>query len=1177
MLSEEFRGFGQFSRPDIGLISDGFQNLSEIFESDRRDALRNILVEPESLDQIYGLSGTISREDLRAASGLSSLLLPTLHRINNISDDVILDSLESQKIYFTPKYPLGGYFSNTLNSPNIVLFNGSIKCYGAFYRANVISNSLFSNPEKKLVALSTSRSSLFSADLDEENVGFFKNASYPGTIRVRRRSHVNRVFVPEANFVEKPDTPELPSHTIKFNITNGTTGQVTPLRLLATKNSPLKIFCRLSRGTIKFKFSDSLSPYFYGYQIQPVQQRPNSEPVNFLDTAPVIQETGSKEFTLSLDITRTGYQTVYDLNLYLYLNPEKVIGLEFNGVDIRESPDRKDMGLVGFNNLEELRISGGSITILPIWLKTLSEKLRILDLRNTGDTWKSGPMGWFDIRDPGAIPSFNHPLYTAVSYLTIPKSGPMINEAGDDWSDDLFRKYVLGEARLAGTDFRQFTKLSELYLGDRFRGLNPNFNDVFPNLRKIEWKSPSAGGLPFLSGTKLPSIKNTGSLAEYDISGSGASGTIYDIGTSSNPEESGYVSKYSMVYFNISGFIQRRHNITGFIGNPGENWDAWYQNCVYINLSDTSTKIDIQSNTWKSLKQLYATRVTGLDSGINFSTPSSPLKTPFLRELFIDGSKINGQMPSLGDSSTLNSGELFNLNMYGSTNITPVVKNGINYFLPENFAPARSSGTPHKLFRFVVSFIQQELRFRERDLVNLRELAQLPAFNTGFTGRFPIIPSRANPERDKKIISIDIRFSNFYDLRNLSISPADVFFSRDAAYLDISNQNVSGGGSILPSFEGAEGSENQVVIMDNSLPTRYPASWSNTALRSSCVSGTDQYTEISGLVINRTIQTPGDSWTERDNIYTLTGAINLTSQVLVNDSVRSSVNGPEIARVLSVKNTEIVVDRDIPGTLPTTLYFYRNTVDISNWFSSGFFRTLTFRARNCRLSGSLRILPVLATITFLDLSENVISGYTLGSLSRIFVGNSRAITVNLSYNNLSVEAIRSIISDAFQIDSLRRFRNCFIRAGFNKLDSTGKYTNFSQAEIFPTQIRKGNDIVTSLFREEQFYVYETVTSFDENGDPFETKNIVGTRNVSVSGALVGGSYYKTRINETQVTVESQLAISFKNLSGVRVDLGFNYISPSTTPIVTSTQYSDETTRIQSIIDAGLNPEDLVNP
>jgi hypothetical protein len=1176
MSGDTFSGFGQFSRPDIGLISDGFQNLSEIFESDKRTALENILLSPESLDLIYNLSKTISREDLRSTSGLSTYLLSTLHQLDNISRDRILEPLEFDRIYLSPKYPLGGASSNLLNTPNVVLFNGSIKCKGAFYRTNVIGQSLFQNPEKRLVSLSTSRSSLFNSESDQDNPGFFKTVSYPGTIRVRRRSHVNRVFLPENSFINKPDVLESPSHTLKFNIVNGEGGSTVPLKLLATKNSPLKIFCRLTTGRIKFTFTDSLAPYFFGYQIQPVQQIPNTTPVNFLNVQSVSQPSGSETFTLDIDIRSTGYQTIYDLYLYLYLNVEKVKGLEFEDIGIKEFPDGRDLGLIGFNNLEILKISGGSMSILPVWLKTLGNKLRVLDLRNSGESWRSGPMSWFDIRNPSAVPSFSHPLYTAVSYLTIPKSGPMINESGDDWSDVKFRKYILDESRTAGTDYRQFTNLTELYLGDRFKGLNPKLQDVFPNLRILDWKAAESDTGLFLLGSKPPSIRNTGSFVEYNISGSGAAGTIYDVGLSTDPASNDYISKYKMLSFNISGRLIAINNITGYIGNPAEDWENWYKNTVSIDISRTRASINIQSNIWERLRELRATNNTNLTTNIILTPTSSPLRTPVLEVLLLSGARLDGQMFSLG-SSTSNTSRLRVINLADNTSLQPIVANGVEYFLPEDFAPIRPEDSLHRLVIFRAVSMPYRFRFREKDLINLNNLSEISWQSSLFTGIFPIVPTVSSLSRLTKLVNITISYCNFYDLRNLSVIPENPIFSRDLQSIVCNNQNTSSGGTILPSFRGTPDTELVQVDMSFCLPTFYPSSWHVATLRGSCVRESDPYTEITGLTIQRTIQNTGNLWTEKDNLFRITGANNFNTRVLVNDSIRLSLNGPEVARVLSVSPSEIIIDRNIVGILPSSVYFYRNTVSITEWFSSGFLKMRDFRSSNNRLSGSINFRTAMSSLTTLDLSQNLIDGYVSGSMSRVFTGNNRSININLSFNSMSISSVRQIIEEISAIDSLRRFSNCTIRLGFNKIDLSGKYANYSQSEVFPVTISKGKNIVTSLFRNEQFYVYETSTSFDEEGNQTVNKTIVGTKTVPIPGILVSGVYYKTRTDETQIVSESPLAVSFKNLRGIRIDLGFNYISPSAQETIISTTYSNQTTRNQSIIDAGLNPADLVNP
>ena len=1164
-----FRGFGQFVRPDIGLISDGFQNLSEIFESDRRSALRNVLLAPEVLDSVYGLSSLISREDLRAVSGLSKFLLPTIHQINRISEDRIRASIEETKNFFDPEFSLGGVGAPSLNQPNVILYNGAIQCEGALYRTNTIGDSLFSSPVRQTVAFSTSRASLFNTEADESDPGFFKTVKYPGSIRVRRRSHVNRIVVPQTSFITKPPVFENPSHSIRVDVDNGNTGTSVPVKLLATKNTPLRIFCRLGVGRIKFTFTDSLAPYFFGYQIQPVQQRPFSSVVDFLPVQQVTQSTGSNTFTLDLDINGTGYQNLYDLYLYLYVNPEKVLGLEFENINIKESPDRKDLGLIGFNNLEVLRVTGGSLTILPLWLKTLSNKLRILDLAASGNVWKSGPMAWFDIRNPSATPSFSHPLYTAVSYLTIPKKGPIINEDGDDWSDPLFEKYILDQPRVAGTDYRQFTNLTELYLGDRFFGLNPRLDDVFPNLRVVRWTTTQ--GPVIFAG--LPKLRNNGTLISYDISGSGASGSIYDIGLSTDPSDPEYISKYLISSFNISGTSSVPHDITGYIANPVEDWSSWLTNTVSINISRTQTSINLQAGRWVSLSTF-----SGSSSlGAQFSVSSTPLKTPVLTSLNLSNSGSTGQVPSLGSSPTENTNSLTDFNLSACNNLSAIVKNGFSYLLPENFAPLRSGDTAHKLTTLSFSSFTPPYRLRQNDLQYLYNLNTFSSESSGLTGKLPTVPLAEVPAIQAKAITVRINNSNFYDIRSLSVNPGASNFSRDIRTIQANNLNTVNGGALLPDFSGTTTASVVTVNLTDSLTSTYRTDWSQAGLTSSVVKSSHPATSLSGLSITRTIQDTGGIWTESDNVFVLTGSTVFRQNVMVNDSVRATATGPEIARVLSVSGTEVVIDRDIPGTLPSPLFFTRNTVDASPWFATGLSSLSVFSARNCRLSGVIDIRAAMFRVTSLDLSRNSILEFASGGLSRIFTGDTRRVTIDLSSNSLNISSIQGVISEVHSLDLAKRFTNCVVRVGQNKLSSDDKYTNYSQTELFPVVISLGPDKVTSLVRNELFYTYQDVTETDEFGNQTTSRVITGTRTIPIPGILVGSIYYKTLTEGTQITEENPLAVKFKALTGIRVDLGFTYVSPSTGTTVISTTYSDVTTRTQSIIDAGYDPLDLVNP
>jgi hypothetical protein len=949
MSESSFLGFGQFSRPDIGLISDSFQNLSEIFGSDRRDALRNIQIKPEILDSLYGLYTDLSSaEDLRTVAGLNKLLLPSLNQLSEVFLDRIPSSLFINKEFYSPEFPLGGDSSSQIKSSNVIIYNGSLQCEGVSYRANTIGSSLFTNPVRQSVAVSTSRSSvfnaeLFKAELDPIDQGYIKSAKYAGSIRVRRRSHVNRIFLPKTNFLIKSNVAEAPTHALRVDIDNGNTGTATPVKLLATKNTPLKVFCRMASGSITFTFTDANAPYFSGFQIQPAQLIPNSTPIDFLPVTSVSQSAGALTYTVNIDITRTGYQNLYDLYLYIYVNPEKVKGLEFSGIDIKEFPDRRDLGLIGFNNLESFKITGGSMTILPLWFKTLGDKLKSLDLSTSGDFWKTGVMGWFDIRDSSTTVANFTQLYTAVSYLTIPKKGVFLNENKNDWSDPIFRKYILNESRVAGTDYRVFSGLEELKLGDRFLARSPRLDDVFPNLRVLDWSNPANKISKYLF-TNLPKIRNNGFLIDYNIFASGADGDIADVGTSADHTNANHISRYPIRTFNVGARLTQTHAISGYINNPSDtSWDNWLLNTVNIGIDRTNISINLQAGQWSSLQILGA----ATSQGVKFDNQSSVLRTPRLVSLSLDQSNTTGRMPSLGEDPTMHTGALEVISISACGNISPVPDNGINYLLPGNFAPARVVGSEHKLKSFLINSFIPSYRFRKNDIRNLSELVSFEAGTSGLTGRFPIFPLTQLYETVTKEIAISANFSNFYDFTTLSINPSNFYFARDIRSINLFNCNVLGGGALLPDFEGTSTTGIQSVNITFSLPSSYGGDWQVVSKRGACILDSDDATSISGLSISRNI--PSSSTDPDDAIYALTGGTSMRQKVLVNDSVRASATSPELARVLSVSDTVVIISQNIPDPLPATLVFTRNTVDISGWFRTGFANIQTFKARSCRL------------------------------------------------------------------------------------------------------------------------------------------------------------------------------------------------------------------------------------
>ena len=1203
----EFLGFGQLTRPDIGLIADGVQNLAEIYTSDQPDALRNIRLNPEILDIIYRLSNTISREDLRAVSGLSSLLLPTLdlqdetfERINNI--------LYVEERYVNSTRPIGIDSNPSLRGdlvkvPNVIVYNGSIQCQGVQYRTKVLGEtSLYSGGENRLTSVSTSRASLFNSEQygeDESNTGYFKSASYPSLVRVRRRSHVNRITINKSTFVPRAPVKENPSHEILCYVDNGNTGTSQPLKLLSTKNSPLRIPCRMASGSIKFTFTET-GTFFFGYQVQPLQSRVVGEQPQFLPLTPISQTTASNSFTLNIDITATGYQNSYDLYLYLYLNPEKIRSIEFSGINVSEFVDGKDIGFVGFNNLTSLTLRDTSIKILPVWLKTLDTKLQTLDIASDGDTYRNGLLRYFDYRNASESPSTSTPLYTTLSYLTVPKKGAIINEDGDDWNDAIFEKYITSQVptttsiddpsivtRVGGTDFRVFSAMRTLNIGDRMLGRNPRLDDVFPGLTSLNWRGYVGRGVWPISGTP-PKINNHGGVIEsYNIHTSGASGNITDIGTSQDiadntPNGPTHISKYKIDAIDVAGQYGYGYmNISGGIATSDfSEWETWFSQTKSINISYSYVSIGLQPTgyVWQNLQSLGTHRSGGIVFTPAAGTTADPIKAPRISSLTVYGTSSTGPIPSLGTDPTQHTSAITSVQFGGTNTMSTVSENGYAYILPSNFAPDRPSA-PHKLTSFAINDTSRVGRYRANDFEYLYDLTNFNLRRSpGMWGKFPIFPTKKNPETETKNISIDIADGcRFYDLSTLDITPTNRYIARDLISLDAWNQNIARGGCKLPSLEGLGGTDAtrvKYIHLGNSLRSTYPSNWTGTSKSpNSYVFDDDIYSSVAGI-------TPGRQINTDDAIYFMTGASDFDRKVLVNDSVHSSTSGEELARVVSVESSTIYLDRDIPGSSSATYYFKRHTQPIDNWFQAGFTDITRIRLNGCRLSGSINIRSGFSKITdnsypCFDLSNNCLTGYTAG-FDKIFSGSNRKMTLDLSYNNFSASVIRDMLSDLLAIEAQRKFTNVEIRLNNTKLSDSDTYVNYTQEELFPTTIQASSDQTISLTRTEKVKIYSEVTTVDENGVETTNTVVTGSKNIKVPGAFISSlnGYYKTQTNGRQQIVENELGIKLKNNRYWRFNLGFTYKSPNTSPTVTSTSYSDQTTREASLAELGYTLADL---
>ena len=1200
----DFLGFGQLTRPDIGLVADGVQNLAEIFKSDQDTALRNVRLNPEILDIIYGLSNTISKEDLRAVSGLSSLLLPTLHleqstfnSINNQLDDYINSR---QTIGIEQSNPsLSGFFTKV---DNVIVYNGSIQCEGVTYRTKVLGSGLYAGAENRFAAVSTSRASLFNAAID--NNGYFETATYTGSIRVRRRSHVNRITLNPNTFVPRAPVTESPSHRINCYVDNGNTGQSRKLGLLTTKNSPLKIPCRLSSGTLRLGFEDS-GKYFFGYQVQPLQSRVAGEIPGFLPLDPKAQIEASDSYNVTVDVTPTGYQNSYDLYLYFYLNPEKVTSIEFDGIGMTEFLDGKDIGLVGFNNLESLTLKGTSIKILPIWLKTLNTKLRNLNIANSGDVFYNSTLKYWDYRDASATPSTSLPLFTMVSYLTVPRKGAMINEDGNDWSDasgaaSKFGRYVTSQVPAgvdfndasvvsrtstgANKDFRQFSAMETISLGNRVYGKNPRFDDIMPGLESLSWTGTRYRAP--ISGT-LPKINNNGKEISYSVPRSGASGSIEEIGTShtiTDDAENGlcHISKYKIGSLQIRGEWYRHSGLSGDIGSAGtladeDKWLTWYTNTKSIDIAYTNVRINLQPpSAWSNLQSV------GLyhSAGTIFKAGSPALNCPLVTSIDLYATPSSGPMPTLG--SAANTSKLSFFRLGASNSISTIAENGFNYILPQGFATDRGGSIDHALTDFRIQDYGISGRFRSKDFKYCYNLTQLYFGNAyNLHGKFPEFPTKENPATESKGISVHIGNANFHDLTNLSINEANRYVARDMTSLRAHTQNSSAGGCKLPDFTGLGGvdaTKIQVISMNSALRSTYPDNWiGNNRSTGQYIQDSDSVTTVASLTPGRVTNGSGDNI---DEIFYLDGSSDLRRKVLVNDSVRSSATGSELARVISVDNTRLYLDKDIPGSSAATFYFKRNTVDITNWFQTGFTDLNRFHASNCRLSGSINILAGFSRITdssnevALDLSNNILTGYTRG-FDRIFSGSNRKMTIRLSYNKFSISVLRGMLNELLVEEAKLTFSNVRVDLNNTNFDTQSRtYISYTQEELFPTSIVAVAGQTISLTRTERVKTYRVETIVAEDGTTSQVATETGTKNITVDGKLITGisgvtdGYYKTQTNGRQQIVENTLGAKFNSLRRWNINLGFTYQAPDTTPTVTSTSYSNQVTRAASLADKG---------
>ena len=232
-MAESFK-FLQQNRPNIGLVDR--LDLSEIYDSDERLALTNLLLNPDGLDQIYGLNRSgLAKEDIRTMGGLDKPVIHSLAisqwTLGSVSS-YLFGQITTDKAIGEP-----GKHSFTVSelSDNIAVFHGGLAAKKIEY------NFLDENGEVRTTTVPTSRESLFNS---EKNLaGEYTSASYPSLFRIRRRSHLYELRLASKLLIEKGSIIESPTETLKIPTYMRTSANSNPsvvnLECYATKNSPL--------------------------------------------------------------------------------------------------------------------------------------------------------------------------------------------------------------------------------------------------------------------------------------------------------------------------------------------------------------------------------------------------------------------------------------------------------------------------------------------------------------------------------------------------------------------------------------------------------------------------------------------------------------------------------------------------------------------------------------------------------------------------------------------------------------------------------------------------------------------------------------------------------------------------------------------------------------------------
>ncbi len=578
--STNFFSFLQQTRSPIGLVDQ--YNLSEIYTSDQNDALRSLLLDPEGLDEIYNLSqGGVIKEDIRLVGGLKSPAVESLGLLRETAPSVSGDLASYVRVGADVGEPGKQSFISPTQSGNLVVFHGGLAA------RNIEYNYLNIDGESKTTAVSTSRESLFNTQADAD--GNYTSASFAGsTVRVRRRGHFNELKLNNRLFVKKSTITESPGAIMRIPTYVRTPGTPSPAAVIldayATKNSPLELPIKVlgggsfTLGTV----TPQNEAYYFGYEIKRKSDGAS------VATDVYFNDGGAKPASISVSFNLNGtIGNNTECILLIYCSPSIIKSLNLAGLGIKEDLG-KDIGLVGFDVLEEINLSSNGLKNIPTWLKVNYKTLRTINL--TGNPfYNNGPTAYFDHQNnigKSGSSSGTPPLRSAVQVLAY--SGFQDSANAGSNGTDATGKYSSYDGTLAtaidgaGNEFvdarlddvngdtscvineengfRVFDKVESLSLGSSFYLRNADFSKLFPELLNVYIPRTRGGGEIYYGS--LPKLNNNLNSAgiSFNLSNQyNANGNIRWVGdnptyenTDTNAQKNQFIGQFKVKSWNTN-------------------------------------------------------------------------------------------------------------------------------------------------------------------------------------------------------------------------------------------------------------------------------------------------------------------------------------------------------------------------------------------------------------------------------------------------------------------------------------------------------------------------------------------------------------------------------------------------------------------------------------------------